>query len=511
MSISDSEDLDTKPSAQPRPTETPPRRQKRGLNNNNNNCSGNDPQIGDGTVVQNMTLSSEQQMELSYQRTATLLRGVNSSGDYNGAKSNKEIIIIPSLVSLSDDFFKIHDKNNSNDNYDDEGGNNDLDGSHFSSSAALPDLPANNNNNNLSGPPRLRPRLNLRGNSSTSSSSDISMTNNNNNSSSGGGGDNLGGNSVMMSQQHLVRPRDDWPIGPQGAQVPSYLLDNNNGGGGNELTHSSSTNSLVDAAESPSAAAAGRNLQDSPQRSAARRVREIMTRQQQKQQQSPPVHYINAVQSLEHAVQRLEETLRQRDVDGHDLSHRGLPGSGAYSISSPGGKKKKPSMEDLEVGTLTQLAEIMLHPPTDIVNGRYCWKGEKEAKVVAGSDDGGGGSDGSNGEKDDEGGRMMMMTSPLPPDEMEIGKDDDNEGDGNGNWKDDNDAEMMMPDDDMTNESSSSLLLPITSLLNKQSRYPTLNAAETSISTLGKSCPTRRVCQHPFRRNDIVWYVSNLH
>ena len=79
MSISDSEDLDTKPSAaQPRPTETPPRRQKRGLNNNNNNPSGtvnnnNDPLLNDNnnngavSVVQNMTLTSEQQMELSYQ------------------------------------------------------------------------------------------------------------------------------------------------------------------------------------------------------------------------------------------------------------------------------------------------------------------------------------------------------------------------------------------------------------------------------------------------------------
>ena len=75
MSISDSEDLDSKPAAQPRPTETPPRRQKRGLNNNNFSGTNDD----DGTVVQNMTLSSEQQMELSYQRTASLLRGDNLS------------------------------------------------------------------------------------------------------------------------------------------------------------------------------------------------------------------------------------------------------------------------------------------------------------------------------------------------------------------------------------------------------------------------------------------------
>ena len=97
-----------------------------------------------------------------------------------------------------------------------------------------------------------------------------------------------------------------------------------------------------------------------------------------------------------------------------------------------------------------------------------------------------------------------MMTSPLPP---KIGGGDDRErGAGNGNDGD----EMMATDDDvMTNKSPSpshsSLLLPITTLLNKKSRYSTLNAAETSISTLGKSCPTRSVCQHPFRRNDIVW------
>jgi hypothetical protein len=263
------------------------------------------------------------------------------------------------------------------------------------------------------------------------------------------------------------------------------------------------------------AAAAGRSLQDSPQRSAARRVREIMTRQQQHHQQQPPqVNFINAAQSLEHAVQRLEETLRQRDVDGHDLSHRGLPGSGAYSISSPGGRnsadRKNPSMEDLEVDTLTQLAEIMLHPPTEIVNGRYCWRGETEVKV--GGDEDGGCSE----EVEKEGGRMMMMNqSPSSPDEadnrqrneevhMEIGRDDVPE-DSQGNEKV---HDEIMPDDDVTKKSlshPSSLLLPIANLLHKRSRYPTLNAAETSISTLGKSCPTRRVCQHPFRRNDIVW------
>src|SRR6056300_769575 len=58
--------------------------------------------------------------------------------------------------------------------------------------------------------------------------------------------------TAVGSSSSVARPREDWPIGPQGAQVPSYLLyhrqeddvmvnttgnssnNNNNGSGGNE-------------------------------------------------------------------------------------------------------------------------------------------------------------------------------------------------------------------------------------------------------------------------------------
>ena len=55
---------------------------------------------------------------------------------------------------------------------------------------------------------------------------------------------------------------------------------------------------------------------------------------------------------------------------------KGTPESGAYTLSTPGGRKKNPSMGDVEVGWLTRLAEIMLHPLTQILNGNYYWRDE---------------------------------------------------------------------------------------------------------------------------------------
>ncbi|KAK1739980.1 E3 ubiquitin-protein ligase [Skeletonema marinoi] len=375
MSISDSEDHDSKPSAQPvqrRLSTSSKAWGPRGANNNNFN--GNNSQLLDGSsatvVVQNMTLSSEQQMELSYQRTVSLLRGAHhddDDGDSNNVGGNKEIIVMPSLVSLSDDFFKIHHVNTY---HNDDGSNDDdLDGSAVPSSAGatiLPDLPSINNhrddrggrggqtnhnssvasvvaaatvgnNNPSSVVPRLRPRLNLRGNnsSSMSSSSDVSMTHDS--SSGGGGGPRNIGNAIGMA-----RPRDDhdWPIGPQGAQVPSYLLE--------RLNSDSNDNA-------------------------------------------------GGAQSLEHA----------------------------FTWWRRGGRKKKnPSMEDVEVGTLTQLAEIMLHPPTEIVEWEVLLEeGRGQGKAMGDNDDvgidcgsGGGGGWWTNHDDDDK-------SSPFDVE--------------NGNWGDD--------------------------------------------------------------------------
>jgi hypothetical protein len=76
-------------------------------------------------------------------------------------------------------------------------------------------------------------------------------------------------------------------------------------------------------------------------------------------------------------------------------------------------------MEDVEVGTLTQLAEIMLHPPTEIVNGRYFWREEVEGKGKAMGDNDDVGIDCDSGGDEEVGGgpmMMMMMTSSPPSD-----------------------------------------------------------------------------------------------
>jgi hypothetical protein len=513
MSVSDNEDLDTKPSAasqqQPQPTETPParRNQKRGLNYSENVGLVDSSRGGGGRhTVQNISLSHEQQVEISYRRAAMLLRGgaANEDGDSYNNKNEKEIVIMPSLVSLSDDFFKIS-------NSDDSGSDESSEGA----PEMLPDLPATNlNNNNSSGVvPRLRPRL--RG------GSENECGNNNNNS----------GDVTMTTTTNAARLRDGWPIGPHGAQVPSYLLDrinhDNNDGSASGDGSSPQVHSLVASAAAarmtpprpPPVATTptttGRNLQDSPQRSAARRVREIMTQSEEQQllqqQQRQSQHFINITLSLEWAVTRLEETLRQRDENDTD---NGVVGGGSRGLVGNGGYAQT-SVEEMESNTLTQLAEIMFHPPTHIVSGRYCWKDEDNHSKNNYKED-----SGSDGKGEDEWGRMRMTTSPLPLAKMYIGEKnnnnsyyDDKEGVSqvnNRNCKENDDDEdvIMTPEDDSMSkkEQTPSLLLPtITSLLHKKSRYPTLHSAELSISSLGKSCPTRRVCQHPFRRNDIVW------
>src|SRR6056300_246098 len=131
MSISDNEDLDKKPSAKKTTGDSPSqssstnnnsrRTQKRGLNNNWSSSVDNDEKSGirgrggrnANIVHKNLRLNYDDQVDISYRRTALLLRGGGSGGSV-GEKKN-EIIIMPSLVSLSDDFFNTN--NIENDNY----------------------------------------------------------------------------------------------------------------------------------------------------------------------------------------------------------------------------------------------------------------------------------------------------------------------------------------------------------------------------------------------------------
>ena len=257
MSISDNEDLDQKPSAKKTTEDSPSssstnnnsrRTQKRGLNNNWSSSDDNDEKVGGiqgrNIVHKNLRLSYEDQVDVSYRRTALLLRGGGGSGSVDEKKN--EIIIMPSLVSLSDDFFNNGITPNSNiDNYNDVMDSGDVmeespevvsSENNFDSSS--------NNSSNVAGVPRLRPRS-LRDSQRREHAGRalVAMFAENNNSSLN--------NESGGSSSSVGRPREDWPIGPQGAQVPSHLLyprleddvmvntgnnsnNNNNRNGGNE-------------------------------------------------------------------------------------------------------------------------------------------------------------------------------------------------------------------------------------------------------------------------------------
>ncbi len=542
MSISDNEDLDKKPSAKKTTEDSPSssstnnnsrRTQKRGLNNNWSSSDDNDEKAGirgrggrnSNIVHKNLRLNYDDQVDVSYRRTALLLRGGGGSG--SGGEKKNEIIIMPSLVSLSDDFFNTN--NIENDNYNDimdrESPETVSSENNFDSGS--------NNSSNVAGMPRLRPRSLRDSEREQAGRALVAMFAENNNRNRN--------NESSGTSSSVGRPREDWPIGPQGAQVPSYLLyprleddvmvntgnssnNNNNGSGGNEgvaarsggeqqstlggqmSSSSTSTNSLlmmdtdtttntpntpprVAAAAAAAAQLPGRSNQDSPQRSAARRVREIMTRTHQSpsssslqhQQQAPTNQYINTAQSLEFALNRLEERLRQ--LDNHEKEHN----------------SSNQNEDVVEAHMLTELAEIMLHPPTDVINGTYCWKGDDK-------------SDNKNKGGDHEEGVTLsstLLSATTATDDTNIvgnNRDACNKQDDDDETKD----VMMMPEEDDDDGDDVSPRLPAittTLLINQDTPryYSTLQSAKQSITSIGKSCPTRRVCQHPFRRNDIVW------
>ena len=90
----------------------------------------------------------------------------------------------------------------------------------------------------------------------------------------------------------------------------------------------------------------------------------------------------------------------------------------------------------------------------------------------------------------------------------EDGEDEMEDVQMTSNEKTDLDSPMEGNDDAVqTMNSSFDATIPnIHQSAKSKPRYQTSQAAHASIANLGLSMP-RRVCQHPFRKNDIVWYV----
>ena len=485
MSISDNEDLDTKPA--PRP---PTKERKKG---------GGEVDINDGTGGRHpkIILTPEQIKDVGYRRTASLLMGghdgvggASSFSDHDTMMATSsptrehdhdndvEITVIPSLVSLSDDFFcpppsppvaaaASASANFNNNTVDDSVPFPVLTGSAASSGtrsrreisfAAHPHLPS------------LRPRL-------LTSYSSSSFYNND-----------------------YDPPPENWPIGPQGAPVPSHLLNADDddeyeevGAGRRSSASSAAENlqyntSLTFQSSSTAASSSSSSLhyyspqpsftaaedsaeatlnppssaptfgEPSPLYTAARRLssrhrRDSRAQQRRQHQQPQPRPHINAVQSLDHAVRRLEERLNDKKPNNSNSRE----------------------VDEIECNIVTKLAEIMLHPPTSLIDDRYCWDDD---------DDGNGNGD-----------EMTDDSKMREEDKLRC------EAAGGKESVDNCVEEDRESSNDAMDDSSSQ---PTSKQQTTTPRYTTISSVKASITASYSTLP-RRVCQYPFKRNDIVW------
>lgn len=397
---------------------------------------------------------------------------------------NSNIAVIPSLVSLSTDFFTSRD-----DVYADSShyGGSDVAAAGGAASSAsgvtmldFPStFPALGTSSGNEFTPSLRPRQQ------------------NNVDSSGGSfmGEMLQSTTEQQQQQQQPQPQNarsvSPPIGPQGAPIPQHILSrmanyNPADAGSESVARGSNIDTEFNEPSSPNPRHIfTTNYQNANvQLSAPARLgQSILHTSNQSTVESSNSKYINVVQSLAEAVKRMEQRLQQGEnaaINTFSSDRNTNPSFGqspsrlapstprrnnASSLTStpvPSTPKQalhKDNIDELESSTITQLAEIMLHPPiakvVKIGDGeeqivRYVWKEEKkDARNTAEKTD----LDSHMEGNDDTG--VQLLTDP-------------------------------------TFDTTS------------KPRYLTSQAAHASIANLGLSIP-RRVCQHPFRKNDIVW------
>lgn len=524
MSISDNEDLDTKPPA----LKSPPRRVR------HRHGSQGSSEEGESLKEQYIKLSKEEQIEISYQRASALL-----SEDENGGGErewNGEIVLIPSLVSLSKDFFLPIMSSSSSTAVTTPTTTRAMPSVNFgiaanaASPASFPELTV--------APTSMATESSLAAVSSSSagSSSAIGTTpyqlpmlkpREKSSGMEGGGGGGFSLLATKMQQQQPQRRRRPAtpPIGPQGAPIPSHIYDDDFirittpgirrnapisnsmdiciGNVSTALSNNTGNLTILAPPASPNRVSSLNLNNDAVGLgSASGRLGERLlsnVQLQEQQQQSLQVQHINAVQSLEDAVTRLEIRLKdseKKNAPAHGtLGGAGRVSGGAPNTPSRGGVNmsnnltsstpttpnnanqqkvfSRHDIDELESYTITQLAEIMLHPPTAMIRSeggdRFLWEEDASSDVNI------------------RGGVESKENGPEEDVTMDEGNDEEN--------------------------ASNQLLLPIQSTATQQqkypitartSRYPNSQMAHLSIASLGLSIP-RRVCQHPFKRNDIVW------
>ena len=449
----------------------------------------------------------------------------------NHEENGKEIVVIPSLVSLctTERILGEFREKDAQESRGGGGAGRSLDGIGLGAAAAASTASAATGSmldfpssfpalaNEITGSdgdafvPSLRPRQN---NMDMDTSYDIGQS------------IKSAGNSSTRPTQRPITP----PIGPQGAPIPQYILNQRERrrsvDSGEASAAASTGHESVARGTSTSAASYNdeelefdepsspnprhvftTNYQDViNQLSAPARLGRQST-QHPKNNSHAMSHgetkYINIVQSLSAAVERMERRLAEGENAA--LSSAAAPSSSvpiSFSTTEPPRtpvaqppstpRRQTPStpvpstpkqsllhkdrIDELESSTITKLAEIMLHPPSHkVVN---CDDEEEIIKYLWTN-----GTDNNDDKLDDN---NMQLDDPL---------------DGN------TDSDAKKRSISTTRTDAADYYLTEQSLTGVESRYKNSQAAHMAVTMLGLSIP-RRVCQHPFKKNDIVWYVS---
>jgi len=244
---------------------------------------------------------------------------------------------------------------------------------------------------------------------------------------------------------------------------------------------------------------------------------------QRLEQEREPV-YINAVQSLELAVKKLEVKLKERKdakveaasqsaqlaAAANNTAVAGTSRRGANSnctspsrarasssaaaagssasgtLGSSSEEKKTKTIEQLESTTLIKLANIMFHPPTGIVDGlQYTWDDDTPKEDVC---------------------------TLAPP---RLGQEDRDTDINESSFEEEVISEevimgggsmsMSLDETPPSPPTFKSNTLPPPPTAPNNNRYPNIQSIQSSITKLGLSIPTKRVCQYAFKKNDIVW------
>ena len=472
MSISDNEDV-TDTTYKQRDAKSPPRKIRHRRHHDEDTTDNSD--AGKPFATRNAVLEGEEVIRLTYERVEELLNG--SFGEERREEENS-IVVIPSLVSLSTEFFKPGNVDGGTEGatYAASGRSVDAPSAMNIEQSFSADLPSSFPTLDNSTPftPSLRPRDTF---SFASSDSQDAGT--------GNVADRVRNDSLSDPPRYKrsVTP----PIGPQGAPIPSHILramNNNVGEGdgtaagvarGGEVAEPS-TFELNNTPASPNRQQVfSTNYNNvSVQLSAPGRLGgTTMGEGFQQGPQHQPARYINVIQSLEAAIKRLKTRLKEAEGEATSSRVRSRSiGSTGDAPLSPMSPREAPTqamihrdnIDELEKVTITKLADIMLHPPV--------------MKVVRLN-----------------GGEVEEVVRYIYDNLDERGEQKASFGDRNSTLSD----HASIDDTE-----SGGIILEDKLSSDKQSGYPDSQSVHASVATLGLSIP-RRVCQHPFRRNDIVW------